>query len=44
MCALYKKWAVFDPFSPVAKTAGTSVFPDTALLRFLLSPTTQIMS
>ena len=43
--ALCDKWAIFDPFPPTAKvTAVATVFPYTGLLRFLLSPKTQIMS
>ena len=45
MPALCEQWAISDPFSPMAKvTAATTVFPDTGLLRFLLSPKTQTMS
>ena len=34
-----------DPFSPMAKvTAVATLFPYTGLLRFLLSPKTQVMS
>ena len=43
--ALCKTWAILDPFSLMAKvTAVTTVFPDTQLLRFLLSLKTQTMS
>ena len=34
-----EKYAILHPFSPMAKvTAVHTVFPDTGLLRFLLSP------
>ena len=43
--ALCEKWAILDPFSPMAHVAAvTTVFPCTGLLRFLRSPKTQIMS
>ena len=45
MPALCEKWAILDPFPPMAKvTAATTVFPYAGLLRFLLSPKTQIKS
>ena len=41
--ALCEKEGILDPFSMMAKvTAVTTAFPDTGLLRFLLSPKTQI--
>ena len=44
-CALCEKWAIFDPFPPMAKvTAVATVIPYTGLLRFFFSPKTQIMS
>ena len=40
--ALCERWAIFDPFCPMAEvTAVTPVFPYTRILRFLLSPKTQ---
>ena len=43
--ALCGKWAILHPLSPMAKvTSVATVFPDTGLLRFLLSPRTQVMS
>ena len=40
-----RKQATLDLFSPMAKvTAVTTVFPDTGMLRFWLSPKTQTMS
>ena len=41
--ALCEKWAIFEPFPPMAKvTVVTAVFPDTGLPISLLSPKTQI--
>ena len=43
MPTLCEKWAISDPFPPMAKvTAVTSVFPYAGPLGFLLSPKTQI--
>ena len=43
--ALCEKWAILNPFFPMAEmTAVTTVFPDTGLLRFLLRPKTQTTS
>ena len=43
--ALCENQAILDPFSMMAKVTGvTTVFPDTGLPRFLLSPKTQTMS
>ena len=45
MPVLCRKGAISDSFSRIAKaTAVTTVFPGTALLRFLLSPKIQITS
>ena len=43
--ALSEKWAILDFFPPMAPaTAGTPVFPCAGLLRFLLSPNTQVIT
>ena len=42
-CVLFEKWAILDPFSPMAKVT-TLCSPYTGLLRFPLSPKTRIMS
>ena len=45
MHALCEKQAILGPFPPTANlTAVTTVFPCTGVLRFLLSPKTQMMS
>ena len=41
--AVCEKWAILDPFILLV-TPVTTVFPHTVLLRFLLSPNTQISS